>query len=252
MTCVVIGGTGRIGSQVVATLRAQGLDAVPASPQTGVDTVSGAGLAAALAGANAVVDVSNAPSFADDAVMAFFTTATTNLLREASAAGVSHVVALSVVGCDRVPDSGYLRAKSAQEQLIRESPLPYTIVRATQFLEFVGSIADAATTDGTVRVPPVRVRPIAAADVAAAVARAAAGAPANGVVEIAGPEEVGFDALVRDVLRARGDARRVVADPEAQYFGARLDEHSLVPIGTADYGRIGLRDWLEGAAGSAR
>jgi uncharacterized protein YbjT (DUF2867 family) len=252
MKCVVIGGTGRIGSLVVSRLRARGHDALAASPQTGVDTITGAGLAAALAGADVVVDVSNAPSFADDAVMTFFTTATANLLREEAAAGVRHHVALSVVGCDRVPGSGYLRAKHAQEQLIRQSAIPYTIVRATQFFEFIGSIADAATTDGIVRVPPVRFRPIAAADVAAAVDRAADGPPANGVIEIAGPEEFRFDALIRDVLESRGDRRGVVTDPQGRYFGAVLDDRSLVPIGDARYGELRLRDWLANAAADAR
>jgi uncharacterized protein YbjT (DUF2867 family) len=247
MKCVVIGGTGRIGSQVVSKLREHGHEAVAASPQTGVDTITGAGLAAALAGAAVVVDVSNAPSFADDAVMAFFTTSTANLLREAATAGVSHYVALSVVGCDRVPDSGYLRAKTAQERQIAHASLPYTIVRATQFFEFVGSIIEVATTDATVRVPPVRFRPIAAADVATAVERAARDRPVNGVVEIAGPEEFRFDALVRDVLEARQDPRTVVVDAQARYFGAVLGERSLVPLGPASFGDLRLRDWIEQA-----
>ena len=251
MKCIVIGGTGRIGSQVVSTLRSHGHDVVAASPRTGVDALSGAGLAEALAGAAVVVDVSNAPSFADAAVMEFFTTSTGHLLREGAAAGVRHHVALSVVGCDRVPDSGYLRAKAAQERLITQSPIPYTIVRATQFFEFVDSIVEAATTDGTVRVPPVSFRPIAAADVAAEVARAAQAQPVNGVVEIAGPEEFRFDALVRDVLQARQD-RRVVTDAQARYFGAVLGERSLVPLGAARYGEVRLRDWMAQTAAHSR
>jgi uncharacterized protein YbjT (DUF2867 family) len=251
MKSVIIGGTGRIGSQVVARLREHGHDAVPASPRTGVDTLSGEGLADALRRASIVVDVSNAPSFEDAAVMDFFTRSTANLLREASAAGVGHVVALSVVGCDRVPDSGYLRAKAAQERLIRESPVPYTIVRATQFFEFIGSILEVAATDGTVRVPPVRFRPIAAAEVASAVERAARERPVNGLIEIAGPEEFRFDSLVRDVLEARHDGRKVVVDPQARYFGAVLGERSLVPLGEARYGEIRLRDWLSHTAAVA-
>jgi len=252
MKCIVIGGTGRIGSQVVSTLRSHGHDAVAASPRTGVDATSGAGLAEALAGAAVVVDVSNAPSFADAAVMEFFATSTGHLLREGAAAGVGHHVALSVVGCDRVPDSGYLRAKAAQERLITQSPIPYTIVRATQFFEFVGSIVEAATNDGTVRVPPVCFRPIAAADVAAEVARAAQAQPVNGVVEIAGPEEFRFDALVRDVLQARQDRRSVVTDAQARYFGAVLGERSLVPLGAARYGEVRLRDWMAQTAAHSR
>jgi uncharacterized protein YbjT (DUF2867 family) len=252
MRFVVIGGTGRIGSQVVSTLREHGHEAVAASPQTGVDTITGAGLPAALEGAAIVVDVSNAPSFADAAVMEFFTTSTGNLLRQEAAAGVEHHVALSVVGCERAPDSGYLRAKATQEQLISQSPVPFTIVRATQFFEFISSIVEAATTAGTVRVPPVRFRPVAAADVATEVVRAAEGQPANGVVEIAGPEEFRFDALVRDVLQARQDRRDVVVDPQARYFGAVLGERSLVPLGAARHGEVRLRDWMAQAAGRAR
>jgi uncharacterized protein YbjT (DUF2867 family) len=252
MKVVVIGGTGRIGSQVVAILREHGHDALAASPQTGIDVITGTGLAAALEGAAVVVDVSNAPSFEDAAVMKFFTTSTRNLLRHEAAAGVGHHVALSVVGCDRVPDSGYLRAKAAQEQAIRESAIPYTIVRATQFFEFVASIIEAAATDDTVRIPPVRFRPIAAADVAAEVGRAAMRPAANAVVEIAGPEEFQFDALVRDVLEARHDRRAVVTDPLGRYFGAVLGERSLVPLGEARYGTTHFRDGMEPAAGRAR
>ncbi len=243
MRIVVIGGTGMIGSRVVARLTAQGHQAVPAAPSTGVDTVTGAGLAAALAGADVVVDVSNSPSFDADAARAFFGTATANVLAAEAEAGVGHHVALSVVGVDRAPGVGYFRAKVLQEQLIEAGPVPYTIVRATQFYEFLGGIADAATVDGTVRLGPVAIRPMAAADVAAAVADAAVGAPVKGVVEVGGPDRYRLDELIRSVLAGRGDPRPVVTDPDAGYFGAVLADGELVPGAGATLAPTRLADW---------
>jgi uncharacterized protein YbjT (DUF2867 family) len=207
MKIVIIGGTGLIGSKVVTRLREQGHEAVPASPNTGVNTLSGEGLARVLTGAAVVVDVSNSPSFEAAAVLSFFETSTGNLLAAEAAAGVGHHVALSVVGCDRVPESGYLRAKVAQEKLIRNSPIPYSIVRATQFFEFVERIADEATDGNRVRIPPVLFQPMAAADVASAVCRTALGAPLNGILEVAGPQQFRFDELIRLSLGARHDPR---------------------------------------------
>jgi uncharacterized protein YbjT (DUF2867 family) len=244
MKIVVIGGTGLIGTKVVAYLVARHHKVTTASPTTGVNTLTGEGLAAALAGAAVVVDVSNAPSFEDDAVLAFFKTSTGNLLAAEAAVGVGHHVALSVVGADRVPDSGYMRAKVAQEQLIKASSIPYSIVRATQFFEFLESIADAATEGDTVRVPPVAFQPIAADDVAVAVGATALGAPLNGVVDIAGPERFRFDELIERSLRARSDRREVVADPGARYFGAELGARSLVPEGDARLGATRFEEWL--------
>jgi uncharacterized protein YbjT (DUF2867 family) len=244
MKIVVIGGTGLIGTKVVAYLVARHHKVTTASPTTGVNTLTGEGLAAALAGAAVVVDVSNAPSFEDDAVLAFFKTSTGNLLAAEAAVGVGHHVALSVVGADRVPDSGYMRAKVAQEQLIKASSIPYSIVRATQFFEFLESIADAATEGDTVRVPPVAFQPIAADDVADAVGATALGAPLNGVVDIAGPERFRFDELIERSLRARSDRREVVADPGARYFGAELGARSLVPEGDARLGATRFEEWL--------
>jgi uncharacterized protein YbjT (DUF2867 family) len=229
MKVVVIGGTGLIGSNVVKRLQAEGHDALAASPNSGVNTLTGQGLAEALDGASVVVDVSNSPSFEDAAVLDFFETATTNIVGAMTAAGVGHLVALSVVGCDRLPDSGYLRAKVAQEKLITTSGVPFSIVRATQFFEFIGRIADEATVDGVVRLPSVLFQPEAAADVSAVVAAVAAGAPVMGMVEIGGPEQFRFDELVRDHLEAQGDPRKVVADPHAHYFNTELTERSLVP-----------------------
>ncbi len=244
MKIVVIGGTGLIGSKLVATLSRHGHEAVAAAPNTGVNTLTGEGLADALAGAAVGVDVSNSPSFEDAAVLHFFTTSTRNLLRYEAAAGVGHHVALSVVGTDRLAESGYFRAKLAQERLITDAAIPYSIVHATQFFEFVKSIADAATVDGVVRLAPVRFQPMAADDVAAAVARVAEGPPLNGTVEVAGPERFRFDEFVRQALRARGDAREVIADPHARYFGAELGEGSLVPAGAARLGAARFADWL--------
>jgi len=243
MKLVIIGGTGRLGSKLVSKLREHGHEALAASPGTGVNTLTGEGLAEALAGASVVVDVSNSPSFEDAAVMDFFTTSTQTLLRHEALAGVAHHVAMSVVGSDRLPDSGYLRAKLAQEALVRESSIPYTIVRATQFFEFLKDIAAAATEGNTVRLPPVRFQPMAADDVARAVARIAVGAPVNGIVEIAGPEQFRFDELFRQTLRQRQDPRDVVADAHARYFGTVLDERSLIPLHAAQLGETRLEDW---------
>ena len=244
MKLVIIGGTGLIGSKLVTDLRTQGHEATPASPDTGVNTLTGAGLADALHGASVVVDVSNSPSFEEKAVMDFFTTSTRNLLSYAAAAGVRHYVALSVVGTERISDSPYLRAKNAQEALIRGGGIPYTIVHATQFFEFVKRIADEATVGSTVRLPPVFIQPMAADDVAKAVARVAVGAPANGTVEVAGPEQFRFDELIRRGLEARNDPRQVVVDPHARYFGAELGERALIPGTGAQLGEIHFQQWL--------
>ena len=245
MKIVVIGGTGRVGSKLVDLLREHGHEALAAAPNTGVDTITGDGLAAALQGAAVVVDVSNSPSFDDAAVLEFFTTSTRNLLAAEAAAGVGHHVAMSIVGADRLPDSGYLRAKVAQEELIKGSSMPYSIVRATQFFEFIDSIVGAATEGDTVRVSPMLIQPMAAGDVARAVGKVAAGAPLNGTIEIAGPEAFPLDELVRRDLSARHDPRRVVADPHAEYFGTELAERSLVPdVGAAQLGATRFEDWL--------
>lgn len=248
MKIVVIGGSGLIGSKLVTILREHGHQAVAASPASGVNTLTGEGLAEVLEGASVVVDVSNSPSFADAPVMEFFKTSTGNLLTHETAAGVGHHVALSVVGCDRLPDSGYLRAKIAQEKLIEESSIPYSIVRATQFFEFVNSIADSATDGNTVRLPPVRFQPMAADDVASAVGKVAMGSPLNGIVEVAGPEQFRFDELIRLGLGARKDPREVIADPHARYFGAELSERSLVPDNEAQLGETRFEDWLSRSA----
>jgi uncharacterized protein YbjT (DUF2867 family) len=243
---VVIGGTGLIGSKVVAKLGERGYEAVAASPNSGVNTLTGEGLAEVLEGASVVVDVSNSPSFEDAAVMEFFETSTRNLLAAEAAAGVRHHVALSVVGCDRLPNSGYLRAKVAQEKLIRESSIPYSIVRATQFFEFLGRIADSATEGNTIHLPSVGFQPMAAEDVADAVTRVAIGPPLNGIVEVAGPEEFRFDEFISRGLSARNDPREVIADPRARYFGTELSERSLVPNDArAQLGETRFEDWLQ-------
>jgi uncharacterized protein YbjT (DUF2867 family) len=247
MKLVIIGGTGLIGSKLVTNLRERGHEAVPASPDTGVDTVTGDGLAEVLRGASVVVDVSNSPSFEESAVMEFFTSSTRNLLEYAAAAGVTHYVALSVVGTERIPDSPYLRAKNAQETLIRGGGIPYSIVHATQFFEFVKRMADEATVDSVVRLPSVLIQPMAADDVAKAVARVAVGAPLNGMIEVAGPQQFRFDELIRQGLAARNDSRAVVIDPHAMYFGAELGERSLVPAGQARLGEIRFEEWLVAA-----
>jgi uncharacterized protein YbjT (DUF2867 family) len=248
MKLVIVGGTGLIGSKLVSRLRDHGHEAVPASPDTGVNTLTGEGLPGVLEGAAVVVDVSNSPSFEEAAVMNFFTTSTRNLLKQSAAAGVRHYVALSVVGTERLTESAYMRAKNAQEVLIKASGIPYSIVHATQFFEFIKRIADEATVDSTVRLPAALVQPMAADDVASAVARVAVGAPVNGVVEIGGPEQFRFDELIRVALGARNDPREVVVDPHARYFGAELAERSLVPASGARLGEIALRDWLSNAA----
>jgi uncharacterized protein YbjT (DUF2867 family) len=244
MKVVIIGGTGLIGSKVVARLRGDGHQAVPASPDTGVNTLTGDGLAQVLTGADVVIDVSNSPSFEDAAVLKFFRTSTANLLAAEAAAGVGHHVALSVVGSDRVPESGYLRAKAAQEKLIRGSPIPYSIVRATQFFEFLKRIADEASEGNTVHIAPVLFQPIAAADVASAVAGVAVRAPLNGILEVAGPQQFRFDEFIRLGLRARHDPRPVIADPHARYFGTELDERTLLPDAVPRLGEIRFEDWL--------
>ena len=251
MKIIVIGGTGLIGSKVVAGLNEEDHEAVAASPDTGVNTLTGEGLAEVLEGAEAVIDVSNSPSFEDEAVMEFFTTATTNLLAAAAEAGVRHYVALSVVGADRVPESGYLRAKAAQEKLVDGSSIPSTVVRATQFYEFAKRIADEATDGDVVRLPHVLLQPIAADDVAAAVCEVSQRAPADGIVEIGGPEQYRFDEFIRDALAAKEDSRTVVADPEARYFGAVLEERSLVPDNAVHLGGIRFDDWLSQPAPGA-
>jgi uncharacterized protein YbjT (DUF2867 family) len=244
MKVVIIGGSGLIGSKLVTRLREQGHEAVPASPDSGVNTLTGEGLAEVLAGTAVVVDVSNSPSFDDDAVLEFFEKSTTNLLTAEATAGVGHHVAMSVVGSDRAPNSGYLRAKIAQEKLIKNSSIPYSIVRSTQFFEFLKRIADEATDGSRVHIPPVLFQPIAADDVAQAVARVAMSAPVNGTVEIAGPQQFGFDEFIRLGLAARGDPRVVVADPHAHYFGTELSERTLVPAGEARLGEIRFEEWL--------
>lgn len=244
MKIVIIGGTGLIGSKVVRKLRDQGHDAVAASPDTGVNTLTGAGLTDVLKGATVVVDVSNSPSFADEAVLHFFQTSTTNLLKAEAAAGVSHHLALSIVGADRLTESGYMRAKVAQEKLIEQSSIPYSIIHATQFFEFVRGIADAATVGDTVRLAPVLIQPIAAEDVAMEVARVAVGAPLNGIVEVAGPEQFRLDQLVSRYLAAREDKRKVIADPQARYYGAELGERALVPDNANALGETTFEDWL--------
>lgn len=243
MKIVVIGGTGLIGSKLVAQLSEHGHDAIPASPASGVDALTGAGLDV-LNGADVVVDVSNSPSFEEQAVMNFFVTSTTNLLKAAEEAGIRHYVALSVVGTDRFSESPYFRAKIAQEKLIAEKGIPYSIVHATQFFEFVKGIADSATVDGEVRLAHVGIQPMAADDVAAAVARITVGEPVNGMVEVAGPEKWALDDLVRTGLEFRGDTRPVVADPEAKYFEARLADDTLLPGPDAELSETRFESWL--------
>jgi uncharacterized protein YbjT (DUF2867 family) len=240
---VVIGGTGRIGSKVVAILRQGGHEVIAASPDTGVDTISGEGLKEAMAGTQVVVDLANSPSFEDKAVLEFFQTSGRNLHASEAAAGVRHHVALSIVGIDR-SDNGYFRAKVAQEKLIVSSGIPYTIVRSTQFMEFLGGIAAEAAQGNKVRISPGLFQPIAAEDVAPIVAEVALAAPANGIVEIAGPDRAPFNEIVARYLKAIGDPRQVVKDPEARYFGGQVEERSLVPLGEARLGRIAFDEWI--------
>ena len=244
MKIVVIGGTGLIGSKVVSNLRQNGHEAIAAAPNTGINTITGEGLTEALAGAEVVIDVANAPDFADDAVMSFFKTSGDNLLSAAAAAGVRHHIALSVVGSDRLPESGYLRAKVAQEELVKASGIPYTIIRSTQFFEFLGGIAQSATDGQTVRLSPAHLQPVASDDVAALVAKVATMAPANGVIELAGPERIGLDDLVRRYLTAKHDARKVVTDIHARYFGTELNDKSLTPGDNPHIGSTSFETWL--------
>jgi len=243
MKIVVIGGSGLIGSKVVTRLGEHGHEAVAASPNTGVNTLTGEGLADVLDGAAAAIDVSNSPSFEDAAVLEFFQTSTRNLLAAEATAGVRHHVALSVVGTERLPDSGYLRAKVAQERLIENSSIPFSLVHATQFFEFVQSIADGATEGSVVRMPPVLFQPVAGDDVAQVVARTAVGSPLNGRVEVAGPEQYRMDEFFRTVLADQQDPRGVVTDEHARYFGTELSERSLVPLGEAILGETRYAEW---------
>jgi uncharacterized protein YbjT (DUF2867 family) len=244
MKIVVIGGTGLIGSKLVAGLKEHGHEAVPAAPNTGVNTLTGEGLAEVLKGASVVVDVSNSPSFADDAVMEFFRTSTTNVLEAEAEAGVRHHVALSVVGTDRLQGSGYFRAKQVQEDLIKASGVPYTIVHATQFFEFAKGLADGVTEGDTVRLPAAKIQPMVSDDVAAAVGRAAVGDPVGGVVEVGGPEAFELEDFIRMGLDAIGDPRKVVTDPEARYWGAELQEDTLLPGPDAQLAKTRFADWL--------
>jgi uncharacterized protein YbjT (DUF2867 family) len=258
MKIVVIGGTGLIGSKLVNRLREHGHEAIPASPNSGVNTLTGEGVAEVLKGASVVVDVSNSPSFDEAVAMKFFTTATPNLLRYEQAAGVRHHVALSVVGTDRLAEKrasdgektirGYFRAKLAQEKLISESPIPFSIVHATQFFEFFKNIADASSDGKTVRLAPVLIQPMSAEDVAAAVGRVAVGPPANGIVEVAGPQEFRLDEFIREGLQAYNDPRSVVADPRAGYFGVEVDDRTLVPSKNPRLGETRFETWLSQSA----
>jgi uncharacterized protein YbjT (DUF2867 family) len=248
MKIVVIGGSGLIGTKLVKNLRQHGHEAVAASPSSGVNTLTGEGLAEALKGASVVVDVSNSPSWEDEAVMKFFETSTRNLLAHDADAGVGHHVALSVVGSERLLESGYFRAKIAQENLIKSSSIPYSIIRATQFFEFVKGIADFSTDGNKVRLPPALIQPMAADDVASAVGRIAMGSPLNGTVEVGGPEQFRLDKLVQRGLAARKDPREVVTDPHARYYGVELSEGTLLPGVDARLGTIHFEDWLRSGA----
>ena len=244
MKVVVIGGSGLIGSKLVNNLRQRGHNVLAASPASGVNTITGKGLAEALAGADVVVDLANSPSFEDKAVLEFFETSGRHLLAAEAAAGVKYHVALSIVGTDRLPDSGYLRAKMAQENLVRASKIPYTIVRSTQFFDFLGGIAQSNTDGKTIRLSPALFQPIASDDVAAALTEVTLGAPVNGIIEIAGPERVGMAELVQRFLSAKHDGRTVIADPHARYFGAELSDQSLVPGERARIAATRFEDWL--------
>jgi uncharacterized protein YbjT (DUF2867 family) len=251
MKIVVIGGTGLIGSKTSAILRQGGHEVVAASPKNGINTITGEGLKDALAGTQVVIDLANSPSFEDKAVLEFFETSGRNLLAAEARAGTRHHVALSIVGTDRTPDNGYFRAKVAQEKLIEAAGIPYTIIRATQFLEFLGVIAASSADGNIVRLSPGLFQPIAADDVAAIVADMALAAPRNGIVDIAGPERAPFNEIVARYLKAVGDPREVVSDPEARYWGGRVEERSLVPLGDARLGRIALDEWLRRSQAAA-
>src|SRR6516225_7909690 len=250
MKIVVIGGTGLIGSKTVAILRQGGHEVVAASPKNGINTITGEGLKGAIAGAQVVIDLANSPSFEDKAVLEFFETSGRNLLPAEAAAGVRHHVALSIVAIDRT-ENGYFRAKVAQEKLILASGIPYTIIRATQFMEFLGGIADSSADGNIVRLPRILFQPIAADDVAAIVAEVAVAPPRGGIVEIAGPERVRFNEIVARYLKTVGDPRQVVRDPEARYWGGRVEERSLVPLGEARLGHIDLDEWVRGSQARA-
>jgi uncharacterized protein YbjT (DUF2867 family) len=250
MKIVVIGGTGLIGSKVVEKLKHKGHEVVAAALNTGVNTITGEGLKEAMAGAQVVIDLENSPSFEDKAVLEFFETSGRNLLAAEAAAGVRHHVALSIVGIDR-SDNGYFRAKVAQEKLITTSGISYTIIRSTQFLDFLGAVAASSADGNTVKISPGLFQPIAADDVASIVADVAVATPRNGIVEIAGPERAPFNEIVARYLKAVGDPREVVSDPEARYFGGRVEEHSLVPLGEARLGRIGFEEWLHRSQAAA-
>lgn len=245
MKIVVIGGTGLIGSKTIKILQERGHEAIAASPNSGVNTVTGEGLAAVLAGADVVIDVANSPSFADDDVLAFFTASGRNLLKAETAAGVKHHIALSVVGTDLLAESGYFRGKIAQEKLIKEAKVPYTIVHSTQFFEFLGGIAQSGAAGNSVRLSPALVQPISSDDVALAMADYATAGPINGTVEIAGPEAFPLSALVQQYLESIGDPRKVEADAGARYFGALLNERTLVPAGKARLGTATIQSWLQ-------
>jgi uncharacterized protein YbjT (DUF2867 family) len=244
MKIVVIGGTGLIGSKTVSILRRAGHDVLAASPRNGINSITGEGLKAAMAGADVAVDLANSPSFENKAVLEFFETSGRNLLAAEAAAGVKHHVALSIVGTDRTPENGYFLAKVAQEKLIVASGIPYTIVRATQFLEFLGAIAESGVDGNVIKVSPGAFQPIAADDVAPLVADAALAPPKNGIVDIAGPERAPFNEIIARYLKAVGDVRQVVSDPGARYWGGLVDDRSLVPLGEARLGRIGLDEWI--------
>lgn len=246
MKIVVIGGTGLIGSKLVKSLRERGQEVLSAAPDSGVNTLTGEGLAEALAGAQVVVDLANSPSFEDAAALEFFETAGRNLLAAEAVAGVRHHVALSVVGADRLPESGYLRAKMAQERLIEASGIPYTILRSTQFFEFMGRIADSATDGSQIRLPTAMVQPIVSDDVVAVLTELVLGSPVNGRVEVAGPDRFRLDELVRHVLDYRKDRREVTGDAHARYFGTELEDESLVPATPARLGTTRFDAWLRG------
>jgi uncharacterized protein YbjT (DUF2867 family) len=251
MKIIVIGGTGLIGSKTIPILRQHGHDAIAASPKSGVNTITGEGLKEAMAGTEVVIDLANSPSFEDRAVLEFFETSGRNLLAAEKAAGVKHHVALSIVGTDRTAENGYFRAKVAQEKLIEKAGVPYTIIRATQFMEFIPAIAASSAAGNVIRLSGGLFQPIASDDVAANVADVALAPPRNGIVEIAGPERQPFNEIVARYLRAVGDTREVVRDPEALYFGGRVEQHSLVPLGEARLGRIGLDEWIRRSGAKA-